>query len=461
MNSEFVDLMIADGTVVDIFGEFPGTSIAIADGRIAAMGTRGAMPPARQVIEANGHYILPGVIDAHVHLREPGLGYKEGYFNGTGSAALGGVTCIFDMPNSEPPINNLERFQEKLDHAKGRAWVDYAFYGLLGPGDAGQAGPLADAGAIGMKAFLGQSESGPGCPLPPDDGELYEAMEVLAARQLRLAVHAENHSLMRRRIAALKEIGADGLDAHLHSRPVVAELEAINRVGIFAKATGCRVHIVHVSSGAGIAAVRNFKSAGVAMSAETCPHYLLYSDVPTDQTLLRVNPPIRGAADCRALIAALRGDGIDYVASDHAPHHAAEKKADSVWQVRPGLIGVQHVLQLLWSRRAEWGLSISDIVRLTSFAPARAWGLWPRKGAICCGSDADLVVIDPDRPWVIDEQSIFSLHRTSPYSGLAGQGIPVVTTVRGKVVMRDGSLVGDPAGDWVPGPCFSARQSSS
>jgi dihydroorotase len=448
--AETVDLVVLGGTLVTEQGELPDTSIAIHEGRFVALGGAHVMPPSRRVIDAGGRHLLPGVIDGHVHFREPGMAYKEGYLAGSGAAALGGVTCVFDMPNTEPPTNTAERLADKLALVQGRSWVDYGLYGLLGPGDAAHLESLAAAGVVGFKAFVGQSETGAGCPLPPCDGELYEAMETLSRLGIRLAVHAENDSFMRWRMAGLRRAGRSDLEAHRQSRPPVVEAEAIQRVGLFARYTGCAVHVVHVSSAAGVEAVRAVRREGTGMTAETCPHYL----VPPgegDSAELRVNPPIRSEPDGRALIRAVATGDLQMVASDHAPHAASEKTGSDVWQVRAGLIGTQHLLPLLLDRRGELGLSLSDVVRLTSFEPARIWGVWPRKGAVLPGSDADLTIVDLDRSWRISPGTVHSRHRLSPYRGWTGRGAPVTTVVRGTVVAQDGSLTGQPPGRWVPG----------
>ncbi|HUP60774.1 MAG TPA: dihydroorotase [Thermoanaerobaculia bacterium] len=449
-----VDLVVTNGTLVDVFGEYPNTSVAIDRGRFVAVGSADIMPPAQRTIDATGCYLLPGVIDAHVHFREPGLAYKEGYPAGSAAAALGGVTCVFDMPNTEPPTNTAQRVREKIDLVQGRSWVDYAFYGLLSQGDSRHLAAMAAAGVIGIKTFLGQSETGLGCPLPPNDGELLDAMQILAGLGVRLAVHAENHQIMQHRIADLKLNNVEGLAAHRDSRPSLVEAEAIARIGIFAEHTRCPVHIVHVSSQAGLEQVRRARQHGVDISAETCPHYLLFPNGTdaSERVRLRVNPPIRGESDRDALIQALRSDGLQFVASDHAPHADTEKCGGSIWQVRAGLIGVQHLLQLLWSHRTELGLTLSQIVRLTSFGPARTWRVWPGKGSITPDADGDLVIVDPDREWTIAAASIQSLHPQSPYLGWQGKGMPIWTVVRGNIVAEEGKLVGSPCGRWLPGP---------
>jgi allantoinase len=448
-----VDLVVVNGTLVDVFGQYPGASLAIHQGRFVAIGSPNAMPPARRTIDASYCYLLPGVVDAHVHFREPGLAYKEGFEAGSGAAALGGVTTVFDMPNTEPPTDTAMRLREKRALVDGRSWVDYGFYGLLGQGSAAHVTELAAAGVIGLKVFLGQSETGPGCPLPPDDGELLDAMELLAQVGLRVAVHAENHDIVNHRMAVLRGIGARGLAAHRDSRPPLAEAEAIARVAMYSKFTGCPVHIVHVSSEMGVEQVRRARRDGVDLTAETCPHYLLVPNI-TDagkQNHLRVNPPIRQASDREALAAALRVGDLQFVASDHAPHDDSEKRADNIWQVRAGLIGVQHLLQVLWAGRERLRLAPWDIVRLTSFEPARTWGVWPRKGSIALGADADLVVVDPAREWTIVEETIYSRHPISAYLGYCGTGAPLWTVIRGQIVVEDGKLVGSPLGQWLAG----------
>lgn len=442
------DLVVHGGTLVDQYAEYPGVSLAASDGRIEAVGNPELMPAARETIDARGLYVLPGVVDAHVHFRDPGLTYKEGFGPGSGAAAIGGVTCVCDMPNTEPPINTAERVNTKVGSIAGRSWVDFALYGLLGPGDGQHLIEAAHAGVIGFKVFLGQSEVGPGCPSPPDDGELYEAMETIAQLGLRLAVHAENHAIMQRRIAHLKRSGAGGLQAHRDSRPPLAEVEAIQRVGLFARYSGCPIHIVHVSSADAITAVRQLRSSGVDITAETCPHYLVSLSEP-DDLMLRVNPPIRGEVDRQALGVAVRTGDLDFVASDHAPHAPSEKAGSDVWTIRPGLIGVQHLLQLLWGLREELRLTLPDIVRLTSFGPARTWGIWPRKGSFLPGADADITIVDPARSWAITQESIQSRHPNSCYLRMRGIGCSIITIVRGTVVAREGRLLGAPTGQLV------------
>jgi dihydroorotase len=461
MTSPASDLLLTGGTVVTEDGEFPNAAVAITGGRIAAIGRASVMSWSGRRIDVTGKHVLPGVIDAHVHLREPGMTYKEDYASGTGAAALGGVTCVLDMPNTEPPTNTAARLIEKLAAVKGSAWTDYGMYGLISTGDFGHVEEMTRAGVIGFKAFLGQSEHGSGCPLPPDDGELYAAMTVLSTFGVRLAVHAENHDIMRWRIEEMKRAGITDFTAHRHSRPPVVEVEAIQRVGIFAQYTGCAVHIVHVSSGDGAMAVRTIRARGVDLTAETCPHYLLLDgDEALTNVQRRVNPPVRGHRDAAALRRALADRHLQLVASDHAPHSAAEKAGPAVWDVRAGLPGTQHLLQLLLGHREELALSLPDIVRVTSAEPARVWGLWPRKGSLAPGADGDLTVVDLDLPWTIDSTSIRAKSPYNPYLGWSSTGKAITTIVRGNVVADEGLLLGEPLGHWVAG-CHACRQRTS
>jgi allantoinase len=445
--SGHADLVLTGGTLVTISGEWPRTAVAVKDGLIAAIGRPELMPPGGETLDLSGLHIIPGVVDAHVHFREPGMSSKEGFEAGSGAAALGGVTCVLDMPNTMPPTDTVERLSAKKDGIAGRSWVDYGCYGLLTGENLGELAGLHAAGVVGVKCFMGQSESGPGCPLPPGDGVLLEAMAVLARLGLRLAVHAENHDIMSHRIGQYRAAGAAGMWAHTSSRPPIAEVEAIQRAGLFAMHAGCKIHILHVSSAQATEAVVAQRAHGVDMTAETCPHYLLFAE--PSQLSMRVNPPIRTSADSQALASALRDGYLDLVSSDHAPHQEAEKDAASIWDVRAGLTGVQHMLQLLLDRRASFGLSLTDIVRLTSYQPARVWGLWPRKGDVVLGGDADFTVVDLNRPWAVTREGIYSRSQWSPYLGWRGHGAPVATIIGGQIVAREGRLIGSPRGRWI------------
>lgn len=446
---EVVDLVVSGGDVLTADGVQSGLWLAAADGRVVAIGdARSVHPPqSREALDAKGMLILPGLVDTHVHFREPGIEYKEGFATGSRAAATGGVTTVFDMPNTEPPTDSPERLREKAARAAKSSWVDFALYGLLGPGRPQGISEMVDAGSIGLKTFLGQSETGPGCPLPPSDGELIDALEDLATAGGRLAVHAENHCAILHRRSSLRKASRIDLAAHRASRPPVLEAEAVMRVGLFAKYAGCPIHIVHVSSQQGLESVARLKDMGVLVTAETCPHYLVPPPGSQNRLSTRVNPPIRGTEDARALAAGLVTGVLDYIASDHAPHRPDEKAGSDMESVRAGLVGVEHMLPVLWSNREQLGITDRQLVHWLTRAPAQSWNVWPQKGDIRIGGDADLLLLDPYKEWDLDGGH--SRYPTSPYQNVRCVGKVDTTILGGKIIFRDGHLVGEPQGKWI------------
>ncbi|HUC61279.1 MAG TPA: allantoinase AllB [Alphaproteobacteria bacterium] len=444
MTGGAVDLVIHGGTVVNATGRV-AASVAIEGGKIAAIGPRETMPEARETIDARGRYVLPGAIDAHVHFREPGLEYKEDWGTGTAAAAAGGVTTVFEMPNTDPPTDAVETFALKERAAAAQAVVDYGIYGLLGEDNLDQLKPLAAAGAIGFKLFLGNTTGNLPCP---SDGAVLEGFEILAGLGLRCTVHAENSPILFRREARMKAAGRKDVLAHLAARPDVCALEALNRTAIFAEWTGARVHIAHESTRRSLPFIRDAKARGVDLTVETCPQYFLLS---TDDMLkpggavLRVNPPIREPGQQEPLFEALLDGTIDMLSTDHAPHLPSEKDRASIWDCSCGFPGVETSMRLMLDRVNGNRLTLEEYVRMACTAPARAFGLYPRKGVLAPGSDADIAIVDLAREETILAEKLHSRSKVTPYHGRRVRGVPVMTLVRGRVVMKDGEVVG-PAG---------------
>jgi dihydroorotase len=432
------DLVIKDGVIVTDRTEFKG-SIAIKDERIWAIGEAEAMPPAREVLDAAGMHVLPGAIDAHVHFREPGYTHKETWKTGTASAAMGGVTTVFEMPNTKPPTGTLEALNIKLEAAK-KAHVDYGIYGLLGEENLDHLEELMDGGVAAFKCFMGNTFGN----LPaPSTGAMLEGFERIAARGLRIALHAENASIMKRRQLQLQAIGRKDPLAHLAARPPVVAAEAVSRAAVLADWTGARIHVLHVSSGTELGPLRDAKARGVDITAETCPHYLLlderaYTDV---QSLIRVNPPVREKAHQTMLWEAVLDGTIDMIATDHAPHTAAEKFNTDIWCADCGFTGVETQMPLMLTQVAAGRMSLQHYVRMTATAPALAFGLYPRKGVLQPGADADIVVVDLKREHVIKAEQLQSIGRCTPFEDSIVHGLPIHTLVRGRFVMKDRELV--------------------
>lgn len=441
------DLVIRNGAIVTDRTEFKG-SIAIKDGRILAIGEDAAMPPAKAALDAAGMHVLPGAIDAHVHFREPGYTHKETWRTGTASAAMGGVTTVFEMPNTKPPTGTLEALNIKLEAAK-KAHVDYGIYGLLGEENLDHLEALMDGGVAAFKCFMGNTFGN----LPaPSTGAMLEGFERVAARGLRIALHAENASIMKRRQLQLQAIGRRDPLAHLAARPPVVAAEAVSRAAILAEWTGARIHILHVSSGTELGPLRDAKARGVDITAETCPHYLLldetaYADVGS---LIRVNPPVREKAHQTLLWGAVLDGTIDMIATDHAPHTAAEKFNEDIWCADCGFTGVETQMPLMLTQVAAGRMSLQHYVKMTATAPAQAFGLYPRKGVLQPGADADIVVVDLTREHVIHAEQLQSIGRCTPFEDMVVRGLPIHTLVRGRFVMKDRELVEASSGHGQP-----------
>jgi len=444
------DLIVRNGVVVtpDSIAE---SDLAIRDGRFVAIAPRGRLDPAALGLEeagdvdASGLHVLPGMIDAHVHFREPGLEHKEGWPSGSEAAVMGGVTCVLEMPNTVPPTDRAERVEAKRELAEGRSWVDFGLLGLIGRDLAGRLGSMAEAGVVGFKCFLGETTG----DLPsPEDPELLMALREATDVGLRVGFHAEDRAIIGPLVEAVKAAHRTDAMAHLETRPTSAEVAAIERACRLAAEAGAAIHIHHLSSRDGLATVEAWRSRGLDVTLEVTPHHLFLSsdDVRRLGTITRVNPPLRAPGEGAELMGAVAEGRIEVVASDHAPHTHAEKQHPDVWQVSPGFAGVEILVPLLLSAVHAGQLTLQDVVRVTSEGPARTWGLFPRKGAIAVGSDADLNLVDLRREGVIDQARLHGKEPVTPFHGRQTVGAPVATILRGRVVMRDGQLVGTPTG---------------
>jgi dihydroorotase len=414
-------------------------SVAIKDGKILAVGADEAMPPADDTLDARGMHVLPGAIDVHVHFRDPGYPHKEDFASGTAAAAFGGVTTIFDMPNTIPPVGTPELLAAKHKMAAEKAHVDFGLYALLGEDTIQHAPELAKT-AIGFKLYMGNTF---GAIPSPNTGAMLEAFEVVAPTGKRISLHAETNSIMVRRELRMREAGRIDPLAHIASRPAVVAVEAVSRAAILAEWTGARVHILHISSAEELRPLAEAKSRGVDITGETCPQYLFLStdDYARFGGVIRVNPPVREKRNQEPLLAALADGTVDMVATDHAPHSVEEKTGNDIWTVDCGFPGVETQMPMMLTEVAAGRYSISDYVRWSAANPAKIWGLYPRKGVIQPGTDADIAVVDLDRQWTIDDAKLQSLSRITPFHGQRVTGLPIHTLVRGRFVMKDRTLV--------------------
>lgn len=442
-----VDLCISNGTLVTANGLQRG-HLLCSDGRIVArLGAGAPAPSTRKIIDASGLFVLPGAIDAHVHFREPGLSYKEDWDSGSRAALCGGVTTVLDMPNVQPPTGDPEALRLKVDCAHGHSYVHFGLYGVIAGAGAAAVEPLAAAGVVGFKVFLGETVGG----IPtPDDGSLLAAMREVAAAGLRMGVHAENNALLQWFGSAVRASGRRDPLAHLDARPVIAESEAVSRALLLAEAAGCPICIHHVTSAPAAAHVQRARARGQDVVGETCPQYLLLTAADMERLgpAMKINPPVRAPGHDAALWAALRGGALGVVASDHSPHAASEKQGD-IWQAAAGWPGVETLLPLLLTAAFEGRCSLPEVARWVGEGPARAWGLWPRKGSLEVGADADLAICDLGHRGRLDPSRLHSKHRFTPFAGRELAAAVVATVIDGQIAMRDGEVTGEPRGRWL------------
>jgi dihydroorotase len=439
-----VDLVIRGGEVVTPDAVFKA-SVAVNDGVIVAVGADELMPPAREVLDARGLHVLPGAIDVHVHFRDPGYPHKEDFASGTAAAAFGGVTTVFDMPNTIPPTGTADALAAKQKMAAEKAHVDFGLYGLLGDDTIANVPALIDGGVIGFKLYMGNTFG----KIPsPSTGAMLEAFETVAPTGKRISLHAETNSIMERRETQLRAAGRTEALAHIASRPPVVAVEAVSRAAILAEWTGARIHVLHISSAEELRPLREAKARGVDITGETCPHYLMLStdDYPRLGGVIRVNPPVREAENQEPLWAALADGTIDLIATDHAPHAIEEKTRNDIWTVDAGFPGVETQMPLMLTAVNAGRMTICDYVRLAAAAPAKIWGLYPKKGVIQPGADADIAIVDLAREWAIDDANLQSRAKITPWNGRRVRGLPIHTLVRGRFVMRERQLVPETRG---------------
>ena len=437
------DLVFRGGTVVLPTGQRPA-DIAITNGTISAIGSE--VRDGAATIDAQGLVILPGVVDAHVHFNEPGRADWEGWEAGTRGAAAGGVTTVLEMPlNAHPPTTTPEAFDAKRAVASQKAFVDFGLWGGLVPDNLQSLEILHQSGVVGFKAFM--SHSGIEDFARVSDGVLAIGLKTAARLNAIVGVHAESQELLDRLNV---EHTADRL-SWCRARPPAAEVDAIRRLTVAMRGAGknVRAHVVHVSTAAGLHEVDEARRRGVSITAETCPHYLAFTedDFARIGPTLKCAPPLRDAETREALWEEVLAGRVDLIASDHSPCPAADKhKGDhDIWQAWGGVAGIQTTLPVLLSDGLHArGLSLERIAHLTATAPAQLFGLYPRKGAIAVGADADFAIVDVERRWTFDANELQTRSGLSAYVGRTFTGKVLRTIVRGSTVYVDGEITGSP-----------------
>lgn len=413
-------------------GVRPAT-VHIESGRIARVASWDDIGSGGRCVDAGDLLVMPGVVDTHVHVNEPGRTNWEGFESATRAAAAGGVTTILDMPlNSIPATTSVKALEVKRAAAEGKTSVNVEFIGGVVPGNTGELEGLRDAGVRAFKCFL--SPSGVDEFPHVTERALAKAFPVLARLGLPLMVHAEDP-------ARLVAAGSSSSYAdYLASRPVEAEHSAIELLVGLMNRSRARVHIVHLSSATSLEIIRAAKRRGLPLTVETCPHYLTFAaeDIPDGATEYKCAPPIRSRAERDALWEALIAGDIDLVASDHSPCPPNMKRTHgdffSAWG---GIASLQLSLPVVWTGAKARGVPLERIAAWMSTAPARLAGLGDRKGAIAEGCDADIVLWDPDASFVVDPAKLFHRHAATPYAGRELFGVVHATYVGGRQVFGD------------------------
>lgn len=432
-----VDLVLHNAKIY-FHGELVDAGIAIENGRIVKVAKEVNLPPASMKMDLKGCLTLPGLIDVHVHLRAQQQAFKEDFYSGTAAAAAGGVTLVIDMPNNKPPTMSVNSLRARMNLAEKRVLVNVAFYSAF-PRRIEEISSIVNEGAVAFKLFLAKKIGG----LEIDDDEvLLQAFRAAKNVNVPVAIHAEDKETIDRVYEELRRAGRNDVDAYLKAHSSEVEERAVRRVTRLVEKVGVHVHFCHVSSEAGLNSVLTAKSLGLPVTCEVTPHHLFLSadDLKRKGTMLLTTPPLRSKRDVETLWKALKKGLIDVVASDHAPHTLKEKEAYSVWDVKPGVAGLETMLPLLLSQVNAGKLTISELVKLTSTKPAEIFNL-ENRGHLEKGCWADIVVVDLRREYKIDASNFHSKAKFSPFDGWKMRGKPVKTFVNGKLVMDEGEIV--------------------
>jgi len=444
-----VDLVIKNAKIY-IGGVVLDGGIAANDGKIIQIGKEPHLSRGDREVDAAGCLVLPGLVDVHVHFRDPGRTHKEDFHTGSRAAAAGGVTTIVDEPNTTPPTTTAETLEDKIETADGRSLVDFSFSVGLNPGNFENISGFASTGVSSFAVF--DEMEGPLLDIP-DAGTVLKALNAIRAAGGLASLNCRYAGLRTWFTRKARSTGGKDMASFSEGSPPLTEALGAARNLLLAEEAGVDVHLREVSSSATLAVLEVMKTERV--TSETTPNHLLLTREDAERLgpYAQIPPPLRSKDDAESLIAALNSGLIDVVASDHAPHTDEEKQRGftDIWDSPPGLPGIETMLPLLLTQVDSGRLSVERLVKATSEVPARTFNLYPRKGAIRLGSDADLVVVDPHLKTVIRGETLHSKVHWTPFEGWDVVGLPVMTVVRGEVVYEEGEICGSPGwGSFIP-----------
>lgn len=437
MRSLVVDMVIKNGRIATPNGIYRA-ALAIDGGKIVAISKNTVLPQSDITIDAKGNIVMPGVIDAHVHVGDPGHSKREDWTTVTCSAAGGGVTTIIDHAISDdPPTINQDDFRNKIEYAEKQALVDFALHSAIIELRASQQiHQLIREGAAGFKMFMSEY-------FHVDDGTMLKAFRILAEGGGLAMVHAENMKIVTALQETLEKEKKNSPRYYPFSRPSFAEVEATYRAILFATQADCELYIVHMSTPSAVELVKQCKHRSPPIYAETCPQYLLLNNSLYDKKwgpYACMNPPLRSETEREGMWKYVDNGTISVIGTDHASYLKSEKEPGwkNVWSVPPGAPGVETMVPLLMDQVNKGRLTIHQVVRLVSYNPARIFGLYPRKGTIQVGSDGDITIIDMKKTAKISSESLHSKAEFTLYEDWEVKGVPVTTILRGNIVMEDG-----------------------
>lgn len=432
-----IDLVLSNAKAY-LKKEIVDCSLAINDGKIFKIGKEAKMPKAQAKIDLKNLLVLPGLIDAHVHLRGQGKAYKEDFYSGTAAAAASGITAVLDMPNNDPVTMSAETLRNRMENAENKILVNVGFYSEF-PRNVEEIAKIAEKGAVAFKLFMTEQVGGLNID---DDHALVEAFKIISGLKISVAVHAEDKTTLKKAEDEFKRANRNDIEAFLKAHSENVEVKAIKRLLSIAEQTNVHMHFCHVSTEKGLKAIIDGKKSRMPITCEATPHHLLLSvdDLKRTGTLALTMPPVREKHHTEALWNGIKKGWIDILASDHAPHALDEKKANVIWDVKVGIPNLETTVPLLLTEVKRGRLSIADVVRLMAEKPAEIFKLKSR-GYLKEGNNADLTVVDLSRKYKIEATKFHSKAKYSPFDRWTVEGKPVKTFVNGQLIMDDGEIV--------------------
>ena len=450
-----LDLAIVNGCVF-IEGSFRKVDIGIKDGKFALIAAPGCLPEATKVIDVAGKHVLPGNVDTHVHFRDPGHAERETFATGTRAAAAGGCTTFFEHPISIPPQYNGKILKNRLDICGRESTVDYCFFGAAGGEFPEEIEPLSHEGIIAYKTFLHQAPEGRETEFKgltsANNYELMTAMKEVRKTGLYLAAHAEDNELITGNIKKLRAEGRVDNLAHCESRPPITEIEAVAKMLRFGKETGCKIELVHISTCGAMELAKQARAAGQDILIETCPHYLLLDESYVEKfgAYAKCNPALRKKDEVEGLWKYVLDGTVDFIGSDHSPFLVSEKEKGKkdIFTAPSGFPGIDLRLPLMVNEAQKGRISLERVVELLTINPAKCFHIYPKKGTISAGADADLAIIDLKKEMVVDWHKSYCHAReiAKVYDGWKLACTVDYTVVRGRVVMENGKVDESAAG---------------